>query len=706
MKNIKRSALMICAALLLLAGCASAEKTDESASSVQDTATSSQPDVLPVQADSSSSEAELPEEQPRLAEPLKLKALKRKGLYKIQDFWNKQSEYFFISETDRSLLLTRTDSYDEKTDSVTRTEFGLYDMERGEKIGEAEISGYSWIPSELDDGYYTYTEDTLCLFDKYLGNEQSFHLPEAADWVWVAPDKKFVIVNKPRGASKMYRFGDDELVEVNMSQKLRVCWDLDYDGDSLCARNTKNERFRIMPTGTVFKADADTENEEDEYCFDYANYDGYIYISSPSGRKSVVYLDGGDENEYYIDSNERYLVTTVSNDDYTETRLRVYDLEKQAVSKPILFRESVCDVKICSGGRIFIHSYSFPDEYTCKDRAYILETSELDYPKEFNTVSADKDMGVAELLCKKPEGETDETNALLKELHDRFKVDVCFELNDPEGRLSGEICKPYKGRREDALEALRDFLALSPDELISQATDGKGLCVLFCDDIKDDDSGAFDLAGFRTDVFKNDVIAVEVYHDEYSVSADENGGGERYVGSVSSEIMVDLFSHEIIHLLDSKLYKTRDDLDGEWSELSPEDGYFHMRDEPEDYAEASRYTMYYYDETDPDAVYRNAYFTDSYAKTFPNEDRAQIGRELYSGYRSLYAPFADYPNITKKAELLISMLREAYPCLSKIPVGQWYPELALNKDWCEEQSRLRDEEMQAQYEAEQREMAG
>lgn len=700
MKKRKHLTAILCAAVMLLTGCASSENAGKD---------NSEPSTAQVGVTEASSETEQPSEDPAptndsaeneqspephgISVPVELKKTKRKGLYKLGAYSKDSVDFCRFPEKDRALMLV-TDYVSEEM-----TDYELYDIDRSMKVGEARINASAWALQALDDGYYTYNDTELFIFDDYLGGKKTYELPNDTVWIWLAPDKKFLIVNEYRGASKMYHLGDEELEEVEMSKSLRVNRTLGYDGYSLYATNTKDEHFRIMHTGTVFRTDSDGVEQEEETTVLADSYSGAYSLQFPNGDKKVVFSDSGSETEFEMDTSEKYLVTTDFGETGDDCNMRIYDLEARKATDPVHFKSSVSGAYLSPGGKIFIHSSYFPDELTWSNKAYILDPSELDFPNDFDMLTADGNAPDHEILFKTPEGESEETNALLKELHERFNVDVFFDTADPKGRLTGYTCKPYTGKREEALEALRDFLALSPDELVSQVTGGKGLYVMFSDDIEDPPPPRYGVAGFQSCDFGHEEIVIEVYCSEFT-DIDENTGEEKHEEQVATGSLTDLFSHEFMHFLDKGLYEKNEDFYTVWNDLSPDGSYLYSFDTDGDYDEMSRYTMYDFSSDGYGGVNYDAYFTDSYGRINQNEDRAEIGEYLYDGFTSFYAPFDGYPNLTKKAKKLIRLLREAYPCLSKVPKGEWYLERALDKEWCEEKARERDEEYQRQYDAE------
>ena len=66
----------------------------------------------------------------------------------------------------------------------------------------------------------------------------------------------------------------------------------------------------------------------------------------------------------------------------------------------------------------------------------------------------------------------------------------------------------------------------------------------------------------------------------------------------------------------------------------------------------------------------DVWFEDAYARTMPEEDRAELFKSLFLGEHFNGEPWSDaYPNLLKKGQLLCAMIRYAFPSVQATPVG-------------------------------------
>ncbi|MCI1727616.1 MAG: hypothetical protein LKM35_08120 [Lachnospiraceae bacterium] len=76
---------------------------------------------------------------------------------------------------------------------------------------------------------------------------------------------------------------------------------------------------------------------------------------------------------------------------------------------------------------------------------------------------------------------------------------------------------------------------------------------------------------------------------------------------------------------------------------------------------------------DPTAAKDDIWFEDAYARTMPEEDRAEIFKSLFLGVHDNGESWdADYPNLLKKGRLLCAMIRYAFPSVRATPAGSMY----------------------------------
>ena len=188
-------------------------------------------------------------------------------------------------------------------------------------------------------------------------------------------------------------------------------------------------------------------------------------------------------------------------------------------------------------------------------------------------------------------------------------------------------------------------MELSPPEIWSEAGFGEECWITVCDELLEKDGVSVDAAGVMMNLESHLTIILEGH----------------------AETMPELLSHEFIHLIDNALdYKTME----EWDAMSPEDGYFFSYENYQSRSGWEKYTCY------SKSRKSKIFFIDSYARTFPSEDRARTGEKLYASYvnNDLTWEFKDYPNVRKKAEKLCEIYRNTFKCLKSVPKGEWYME--------------------------------
>ncbi len=160
----------------------------------------------------------------------------------------------------------------------------------------------------------------------------------------------------------------------------------------------------------------------------------------------------------------------------------------------------------------------------------------------------------------------------------------------------------------------------------------------------------------------NSHIYLTASFNTVSESALETVSGLAYISDNNEQVVVltarqpDDLAHELMHIIEDDLYRrqmynTGTDYMGGWYALNPQGfDYYWSYEDYELKDDADKYCDIW---TSPD----EAYFIDSYSKTFPGEDRSRIFEYLF--FRDTDY-FSDCPNIMAKAQYLCALLREVY----------------------------------------------
>ena len=642
-------------AVVLFAGCAS-----DGTQSIQNDTVTGRASVTQTADTTSVTTAETvaepePEPEPKnIPTPMKLKPLEKSGMYRVKDI---KKGIFYISDyTDNgnTVLIEKYKTYD------SAPEFEAFDLCNRQNAGTLSIENAAEDWGALSYGFWFFSKGKLILTDPALNVTAEYGLPyEKCRMMWVSPDGRMVLFNRSHGATEMFTLSNGLIEQTEMSQDIRVKTVTGYDGTAVTATNSKDEHYRIMLTGAVTEL-SDGECEVD-YFAEYPDsrivrysdmYDAEVILDKDTGATKTVLFN--DWDEYVVAANWKYMVTFIS-----DKKFRVYDLQNCVATDFIKTGQELSRAVISENGGIFLADGSYNDEDDYLSRAFFVDTAELDFTEDFRMINREGDAPFSEAFFLEPETEDEEVRELLDELHEDYLVDVFFEAADIDDNLPSYVCRPFTGDALGALESLKDFLDLSPRELVSEASDGKGLWVMFTDKIEDSDRPPYSLAGFSSKFAGHSIIVIQV------------DSGSDYEGDIPFTKMMENFSHEFIHFLDDK-YDWDTDLNDEWEELSPEGSYFYSYSYPED-ADTMQYTMYYtYGGDDHDA-----YFINEYSRTYPTEDRAQNAEQLYRGYLYDYKPFADYPHLEEKCKKMIEIYRELFPCLEEIPEGEWYLEKSV-----------------------------
>ncbi len=289
-------------------------------------------------------------------------------------------------------------------------------------------------------------------------------------------------------------------------------------------------------------------------------------------------------------------------------RVYTFDTEtKKKKSVEIPFGDRVGFIMF-SKSAIFgsLFAVSVCDQYQVIDKMYIWDTSE----------SEEIDWSLpAKTEYKLPEITQDELKGKADRIEKKYGVvvrygddirteimDYSFDTTDNKGRIS------------QSLDVVEQTLALYPDDFFRNIEDGflRETIIYFVAKLKPE-KGA-------------DTIS-----EAAGVTFDENGLMMIFLDIESSELYPSIIVHEITHVIDRRLEYDGALDETQWEALNPEDfsyNYAYINDEGADYTESAddEYTSYY--DGAWEEKYENTYFVDTYAKTWPTEDRARLMESL------------------------------------------------------------------------------
>ena len=600
------------------------------------------------------------------------------GIYEIKDLPEDNPDIEYHNGV--ALAFTYSRKKKKKKSAEINYTIRAYDLRQGLLLGESDTktTGYSCYSPDTcgayDGGFYSCVGNKVRLLDVGLNVTDEFTLPVAeCSRLWMSPGGKYILCNEKRGPSRL--FDVEKRCEAEMSVRVKAASVIASSADSFDIVNTKSERFRVMGSGSVMRYGK--LSFSDIYLDVMNDLDGTIIDLAPAGlfiRKphlsTIRLIKYPPSNIHYILSlDDRYVAFADEND-----KTRIFDLETGMLSEEIGSGVYAARGKDKDGSFVFLDN----ENWEGKTRYLLTVPSEVKYESEPETAELDLKTEEYKLYFEPAEPDSEKSSALLSELLKKNNVRVVFEPVSEDEQYCGYYCKTYRGSQAEILESLRDFLAQSPPELLTEATDtGEETWILVSSEIVDDyDLTSYGTAAFATRIGLHPFAALETpMTEEQAKEADYFTEKEK--NKYSAKFITDNFSHEFIHLLDEKTSPLQAD---EWLALSPEDAYFGG------YDSGSR--------TDEDKYVKfskefdnSVYFTDSYGRVNDLEDKARIGENLYYArtgeVHSKRERFARSESLYNKARALCELFRENYPCLASIPGGEWYLEKPLMGSYAE-----------------------
>ncbi len=542
----------------------------------------------------------------------------------------------------------------------------IYDMQKSLILGETDSITTGYYPynwetcGSFDDGYYSCMGNKFRIMDIGMNVRSEFELPlSSCTRVWVTDSGRFILCNSRRGPSSL--FDAETQTEISLSRNVKAAGVISKSGDTFEIITAKGERFTITGGGEV--TSLGILEIPAYYRESLAELSGRVIDLVPSGlcvrepaEGTALLADKLPEKiSYIIAATKRYITYTGENG-----KSRVIDLEAGKVSEEI------------GKGKYAMRGDSLDDDFIFYNgsRYCLAVPSELKYEQTIGTTGLDLKTEEYLLYFQPPQPDSDRSEQLLDELLNTYNVRVMFAPIDEDVSYCGYYCKAYNGSQAEILEGLKDFLALSPPAILTEATKfGAETWILICSTIVDDpELSSFGAAGFTAEIGLHPFVALETPLDEKQAKAadhlTESELYEQFKTTVTNN-----FSHEFIHILDRNT--TAFQLD-EWDSLSPDDAYFNS------YNSVSGDERYIHPSGEFDD---NVYFTDIYGRVNELEDKARIGENLYYARleekKAARAKFACSRSLYDKAVKLCGILRENYDCLDEIPKGEWYLEKPL-----------------------------
>ncbi|MBQ9894636.1 MAG: hypothetical protein IJM38_04545 [Ruminococcus sp.] len=389
-----------------------------------------------------------------------------------------------------------------------------------------------------------------------------------------------------------------------------------------------------------------TYNSPETYMPDYYKYDiiknkNNMTIQSTTTGENICVVHDTDKDEYLTAYLGDHFITN-SKRKYITFYDRVNNKKSQKYTLSDFYLMNVTDNNTVFGVAIMNNIM-----YYVK-----IDLSEIDYNIDCTIdIPENKEPGF-ETYFKKPETSDPELRSLVDELDEKYNVAVSFELaDDLDHSIDYYDTDDFTGDKVAILNDIKDYLSLWPEDICREITGDPDMKVwiYICDSITPNvnDPEIIEPAAYVTKYFDTPTM----------VTTGFDNNTDRFLNT---------FSHEFIHLLDYQL--TYDQI-MEWETLSPEDAYMYSY---ANYFGLDKYVDYYSGDTD-------IYFSRDYGRTNPEEDRATIGEVLFDSYvQEARAKSLDFDGTKAKCEALCRFIRENYPCLASVPVGELYLEKAMN----------------------------
>ena len=390
-----------------------------------------------------------------------------------------------------------------------------------------------------------------------------------------------------------------------------------------------------------------TEYENEYYYRPSNDYECYcsqlnkdkMTITNYMTNENVCVLHGAGKSESVVAYFGNRFITSQGN--YYTFYDRINSKKSQNYLLKNLYIYSVTDDNFLFGMAVYGKSSHYVkinlDEVTYDIDCTITEPAETKYGFES--------------YFKKPETSDPELKTLVDELDEKYNIEVSFELaDDREHSIDCYDMIDFNGDKIAALNDVKDYLSLWPEDICREITGDPDVKVwiYICDDITPNVNNPEIItpAGYVTEYDGHPTMCIITYNN--------------------TEVFLNTFSHEFIHLLD---YQLKPEQLQEWAAISPSDAYTNSY---ASYSGQNKYVDYSTGDTE-------IYFARDYGRTNCEEDRATIGEALYDSYvMEARKKCLDFEGTKAKCEALCRFMRECYPCLASVPEGELYLEKAMN----------------------------
>lgn len=573
----------------------------------------------------------------------------------------------YISK-DKGVNFCDVDFYDESTILISynnsikkKIGYRSYNINTGELLYDRSIDGefYPKIKKFEDKSFALYDRNHFVLFESIEGNSKlikyfdentnSNEYEELNEYIFYSKSNYYYVEN-----AVLYdaTFDGKKKVLIDMSDSYNEMWSR-LIGDKyilIQCSNYENGQYQTL----IYDISKEKINDAKEYdsmlpyIFDdvtliQGGYSNIVKIFSHSNDKyeDEITLDNYDDGEMIIFADENLMWTH----EYPENSIddkeisRIYSLEDGS----LLYKGD-----ILSG---YQYTYNYGDFSDNKEMAIIGLSEDNEY-EEFGV--EDTKFFIVDMKnlssIEKQKNPYENIERYCKEISQRYGIEIFIEEeaigNFPD--FTGEVLK----NKEQIIGSLRAI-----DEVLSKLPKGfiKELC---------------------SKTYKNSLTGINIYITgklsptiEYAVSNPEGYAYNDYElmkycivldGELPMYYIKDNIKHEVMHIIESRITQYDfNNFDGWYSFLSKGSNYNYSY---LDYEESYSYTI--------DDDLNEVCFINTYSKTFPAEDRAEIFKILFSDSEEKPQELS-YPLIYEKAKYLCEIIRNNFESVKKSNKVYW-----------------------------------
>lgn len=515
----------------------------------------------------------------------------------------------------------------------------LYDLADGTFIRRVDLAPCNnW--GELEDGgLWTLKYDTMevTLYDRrggetqYRASAQGLAGALFLNYAQVSRDGRYLLATYDTGdILEVYDLPAGTVTQVDVPLALNA-WSMDAYRDGFLVGDYDSV-FYFLDLQTLeleFWGEAQYKGTHYHGLFHYYHENALILGTGMAGQQRF-YLEHTEE-ENLDEVNFGHAVTQIYGE---KPRLRFYDLRRECLLGELTLEDpgySIC-TDILPNGTVLISNQAE------QLRIFLYDLPSLAQQAEGTPVP---------VMCATEQDIVDATDALAQEILDATGVELMYGSAGNDFNIYGYVANAqlepysvYTGVRQAG-----QILTRYPEGMLRQTYEKthKGLRVYLCGDIHGVDSTSVSSAG-----------GVTSESDGYIVIAVEARGNLAY----------DL-PHELSHAFDRRIEYTDSTQGTDWmgiwnSATDLRDGYLYSY---ENYGGYTDYTAYGWD--------TQVWFVDSYARTFPTEDRARIMEHLANTQEPASAQLFQHPHLLEKAQLYAYILRRCFPACDTGQVHFW-----------------------------------